>query len=128
MIHPSTETILESKDAIASDYNRLTTEVSKLDRYLKRLCVSDIDKLAYEYLYMSATTIPNDKLYMQAYINNLVLLSTGNYILNCRFSSGKSSQDPYCYKYTCDCNKEPYVPPCYDDCDHCYDSCHRDHM
>lgn len=127
MIHPSTSTILESKDAVASDYNRLTTEVSKLDRYLKRQCVKDIDNLAYEYLYMTGTVTPKFSAYISAMNNNLLLTSAGQYILRCHFRSSHSSNDPYCYKYQCDCFK-PKVCDCDDSCDHCYDSCNNDHM
>lgn len=126
-INASTSTILNSNDAVASDYNRLTTEVSKLDRYLKRLCIKDIDNLAYEYLYMTGTVVPRFSLYASAVKNSLLLTSTGQYILRCAFRGPKSSQDPYCYKYQCDCFKEKQCDCDCDSCDFCYDSCNNDH-
>lgn len=127
-INASTSTILNSNDAVASDYNRLTTEVSKLDRYLKRLCIKDIDNLAYEYLYMTATVTPRYSAYVQASKNSLLLTSTAQYILRCRFRGPKSNLDPYCYKYQCDCFKEKVCDCDCDSCDQCYDSCNRDNM
>jgi hypothetical protein len=127
-INASTSTILSSKDAVASDYNRLTTEVSKLDRYLKRQCVKDIDNLAYEAIYLDATFSPTDNLVGQTEANRLLLLSTMNYILRCRFRGPKSSDDPYCYVYQCDCFKEKVCDCDCDSCDMCYDSCNRDYM
>lgn len=127
-INASTSTILNSNDAVASDYNRLTTEVSKLDRYLKRQCVKDIENLAYESLYLEVAFSPSDKFIGQVEVNRLLLLSTMNYILSCHFRGPKSSEDPYCYRYQCDCFKEKVCDCDCDSCDQCYDSCHRDHM